>query len=367
VKQYALQRLGLFNASIKIYRAQAEEMGSLGLNVSSLYQILQNAQVQIISPFASAVSKASNSSQIYSAVNMYCLYDGCVNGTNFHLPSHFYLQALTLQLNYLRADKNVSAASLAPASAHLNNASAIIQSVGTKVYVDSQEGKILNNLTAASKEMQPAREQDALAKLKHVGGKVINNYQNLIAEYRKGIGELPKGINTGQLNMTISQAESQVITPLQSKLNSSNNATQLYNMLHENCLGNICGNGKNFHLAAKLELDQDEAYLSYLGSKANASSNITVNRTALAAAQADVNGASALISTVGGSQLNQSQASQLASYFSDFTVELRSAFNFNNSRLPKASNILIANSNGKGGTTVQSAYNSTNKPNASVR
>ena len=132
VKEYAQQKLKMFNSSITDYRNQADNLASKGLNASSLYQMLQNAQTQIISPFAAAINSASNASQISATLNTYCLFDGCKNGTNFHLAAHFSLQSLTVQLNYITANKNLSSSSLAPAIAFLANASSILQVVGNK-------------------------------------------------------------------------------------------------------------------------------------------------------------------------------------------------------------------------------------------
>jgi hypothetical protein len=340
-KAYALQKLSLFNSSIMSYQKQANDLNSKGLNSSSLNQMLQLAQSQIVGPFASAINSASNASQISAALNEYCLFDGCKNGTNFHLAAHFGLQSLTIQLSYLEKEKNVSASSLVPASAFLTNASSILQAVGIKAYVNSQSNNIFGNLTSASKAMQQARKQDALNKLKQNAEKALSNYQSLISSYETSIGKLPSGFDTASLNLTISQAESQVVAPLQAAINSSTNATQLYGAFRGNCLENNCANGTNYHLAAKLKLEQSQAYLVYLMQKANASKYVTINRTALAAAESDLNSASSLIGTAGSSQYSQSQASQFANYISNFTAALKGAFTTSPSRIAAVNNVSV--------------------------
>jgi hypothetical protein len=342
IKQYALHKLEMFNGSIKSYQNQANNMASKGLNTSSLNQMLANAQSQIVNPFASAINAASNNSQISAALNEYCLFDGCKNGTNFHLAAHFSLQALTLQLNYLESEKNVSSSSLAGASADLDNASSILLSVGTKAYANGQADNIFDNLTAASKAMQQARQQDSFAKLKQNAEKIVGNYQKLIAGYQTSIGKLPSGFNTTQLNMTLSQADTQVVGPLQAALNSSTNATQLYSAFRSRCLENSCANGTNYHIAANLKLEESQAYLAYLELKANASKYVTVNQIALAAAEGDINNASSIISLTGSAQFSQSQATQLANYFSNFTIALKSAFTTSRSKLTAVNKVSVA-------------------------
>jgi hypothetical protein len=333
VKEYALRKLNMFNVSIRNYQNQANNLASRGLNASSLNELLQNAQAQIVSPFATAINQASNTSQIRAALNEYCLFDGCRNGTNFHLAAHFSLQSLTIQLNYLETDKNVSSSSLASVQAYLNNASSILQTVGTKAYVNGQGDNIFDNLSAASKAMQQARKQDAFAKLKQNAEKEISNYQSIIAKYRAGIGNLPKGIDTAQLNFTLSQAETQIITPLQAALNNSANATQLYKAFRSYCLEDNCNNGTNFHLTAELKLDQAQAYLSYLESKANASKYVVVNHSMLASAEAYIKNASSLISSTGQAQFTQVQTSHLSVYLNNFTTALKNTFTVNKSKL----------------------------------
>ena len=337
-KEYALQKLNMFNNSIRNYQEQVSDLSSKGLNVSSLDLLLQNAQSQIVGPFENAINAATNTSQIYAAINTYCLFDGCKNGTSFHLAAHFSLQSLTLQLNYLEADKNLSGSSLASANLDLNNASSILQAVGIKPYANGQGDNIFDNLSAASKAMQQARKQNSFGKLKSMAEKEMANYQGLIATYQAGLSKLPSGVGTAQLNLTISQAETQIIAPLQAALNASTNATQLSAAFQSYCLDNNCKNGTNFHLAAKLELEGSQAYLAYLELKANASAYVLVNQTALSAAESALSSASSLINSTGSAQFSQSQSSQLSAYLDDFTIALRSAFTVNRSKVAAVAN-----------------------------
>lgn len=346
VRQYALQKLNLFNVSIRTYQNQADGIASKGLNASSLDQMLQNAQAQIITPFANAINSAKNNSQIYAAIDAYCLFDGCKNGTNFHLAARFSLQSLTLQLNYLETDKNVTVSSLAPAQADLSNASAILATVGTKAYANGQGDDIFDNLSAASKAMQQARRQDAFAKEKQMAEKLVANYQKEITNYVATVRKLPSGVNTAALNLTLSQAQGQIIAPLEAAINASTNATQLYGTFQEYCLENSCRNGTNFHLGAKLKLDESQAYLMYLELRANASSYVIVNQTALSSTEAYLDSASSLINAVGASQFTQNQTSQLEADFGNFTVSLKAAFTASRGKLAAADSVNKGSGNG---------------------
>ena len=340
-KGYALKKLEFFNGSISNYQDKAEDLASKGLDASALDMMIQNAKTQIVAPFGAAIGQASNASQIQTALNAYCLFNGCKNGTNFHLAAHFSLQSLTTQLDYLETDKNVSASSLGGAQDLLNDASSMLLTVGTKAYANGQANVIFSNLTAASKAMQQARKQDGFARLKQNAEKLVANYQGQMEKDMANLGKLPGGVDTSSLNATLSQAQAQVIAPLQAALNASTNATQLYDAFRGHCLDNGCVNGTNFHLAAKLKIDETQAYLSYLEQKADASKYVMVNQTALSNAKGYLNSVSALVNTTGNSQFTQGQESEIAAYSGNFVSTLRGAFTVNRSRITEVSNAVI--------------------------
>jgi hypothetical protein len=328
-KAYALQKLSLFNQSIEKYQNESDEMASDGINASSLNQLLQSAGSQIVQPLSSAISKADdNASQISTALAEYCLFDGCRNGTNFHLAAHYELQKLQLELTYLQSAKNLSASSTAAAQAFLNNASSVLQAADSKAYAGSQSPEIFGNLTLASKAMQQARQQAAFTKARQAAQKLVASYQNAIERYQAAVGKLEYPVidRTG-INQTLSQAETAIIIPLQNAINASSNVTQLRNAVRSFCLENACQNGTNYHLGVLLRLNESQTYLAYLDARAaNTTMHITVNQTALASAQGFLGSASSLISSVGRGQFSSAQTGQLDACFGNFTNALRSAF-----------------------------------------
>ncbi|MDE1825833.1 MAG: hypothetical protein KGH61_04720 [Candidatus Micrarchaeota archaeon] len=327
LKQYALNKVNVYNNDISQYQNQISDYASKGINTTDLSQLLTNAQNQIITPLTNAIDQATNNTQINAALGRYCLFNSCKNGTNFHLAAHFSTQGLESALSYLETDKNISSSSLATAQSGISNATSILTQVGTKIYVNLQQDLIFDNLSTASKAMNKARQQENLPKLMQQAQKVVANYQRGISKAQATASRLgSKGIDTSQMNSTISQAERTIIAPLQSAINSSANYTQLYDVLKANCLDNGCKNGTNFHFSAQLQLEGSQAYLAYIGAKANASSGVKVNQTALADAQLYLTNASSLLSSIGAAQISQSQEQQLDTYYSQFTSALRHAY-----------------------------------------
>jgi hypothetical protein len=327
VRNAALKKLSLFNGSIATYQNEAGTLSQQGLDVGTLTALLQSAKSQIIAPFAAAINGATNASQITAALNQYCLFDGCRNGTNFHLAAHFELDKLTAEVAYLETNKNVSPSSLVFAQADLNNASSTLGAVGSSAYAASQSSNIFGNLTAASKAMQQSRQAQALSKARLAAASVIAGYNKTIGSYRTAIAQLAaKGIPTAALNQTLANATSSVIVPLQNALNSSANLTQLTSAFKARCLENGCANGTNFHLDVQLKLGEAQAELNYLSLRASQSANVIVNSTALSNARGYLANASALIGSAGGAQLSNGLISRVGAYSGNFTSALKQAY-----------------------------------------
>jgi hypothetical protein len=324
----ALDKLAMFNQSIASYQNETSTLSQQGISTGGLTLLLQNAKAQIVVPLATAVAQAVNASPISAALAQYCLFDGCKNGTNFHLAAHFELQKLTAELGYLGANKSVSSSSLASAQSDLNSAASVLQAVGTAAYAGGQSSTIFSNLTAATKAMQQARQQQALASARQRAANVIGSYQNAIGSDRAKIAQLAaNGIQTAGLNQTLQNATSQVILPLQNALNSSANLTQLNAAFKGLCLENGCANGTNFHLSDKLTVGVAQAELANLANKASAYGNVvTVNSTALSKAQAYLNNASAIIGSAGGAQISNALAGKLKAYSGNFTAAVKNAY-----------------------------------------
>jgi hypothetical protein len=342
IKQYAQQEIGMYDQRISADQNSASALAAKGINVSSLTQMLQHAQSQIVSPLSAVTSQAKSASQVMQALDSYCLFDGCKSGTNFHLDARFELQSLTLVLNYLQASKNITSTALAAAQACLNNASTTLQQVGTGPYSGSESKNIFGNLTAASNAMAKARQQDAFAATKRSALNVISGYVKEISTYQAAIARLAStGENVSALNQTLLQADSQIITPLQDAVNASVNASQLGSAFQSYCLDNACKNGTNYHLGVRMQIGEASAYLAYLQLKANSTKLITVNQTALSSAESVLDEAASLLGSVGAAQMTRGQASQFQTYADEFQAALRQAFRARPAAIARVNNVSV--------------------------
>ena len=113
-----------------------------------------------------------------------------------------------------------------------------------------------------------------------------------------------RGLNTTALENTVSTANGQV-QQFENAVNNAQNSTELKAALQSFCLYNGCKNPSDFHFAAKVVIDTDQARLNLLASK-----NSTVTYQSLVAqTQADINNAQAALNVVGSSQYQGNQSS----------------------------------------------------------
>ena len=139
-KGYANLVLDYCNNTLNTYQLRAQNLTGRGINASNLLDIVGSARSQIMTPLKNGVNSAANSSQVRMALEHYCLYDGCANGTNFHMALKFesmrmndLLAAMAPQAAEAGLGSNVSAA-----QSSLDAANAKISAWGTDAATPDQ-------------------------------------------------------------------------------------------------------------------------------------------------------------------------------------------------------------------------------------
>lgn len=318
-KSFAIQKLNQFNASIVQFQNQINSIntkGTSGISTNSLSQILQTAQSLIIQPFASAISQATTNQQLSAATSKYCLFDGCKNGTNFHLEAKFDIQLTTLRLDHLESNPNITSSSLTQALSDISAATVIINQVGNATYKGSQGANIFTNLSAAYRAMDLAQAKSTGFKQISTEQKAINIYQN------KSNVFLSNGLDVDTLDQLIQQSQ-QVIASQQSSVSLATNASQISQAIKGQCLENSCKNGTNLHLATRFQLAVLNATLALAESKANSSSSVKLNQTDLSLLEGYLSSSASIINSAGTSQYSQAQSTELANYFANFSAKLK--------------------------------------------
>jgi hypothetical protein len=112
LKAFAQARINQYKWDISSAENKTAKLQAKGLNVSNLESLALSANTTIVVPLQNAVSASTNSSQIQAALQRYCLYDGCKNGTNFHFAAHYALDTLVDTATEISAKINASLAKI---------------------------------------------------------------------------------------------------------------------------------------------------------------------------------------------------------------------------------------------------------------
>jgi len=121
-----------------------------GANTTNLNQTIGNAYNQI-QAFQSSVDNAQNKTQLRSALNSFCLYNGCKTGDNFHFAANAVIQASQAKLNLLAGQNSTASfqALVGQARTDLTNAQTALTQVGGNQYQGTQSSTVWGDIKAA--------------------------------------------------------------------------------------------------------------------------------------------------------------------------------------------------------------------------
>jgi len=149
----AQQRVDNYDRRIASYQNVSDKWAARGFDTTQLDGLLQDAQTQIVQPLQSAISAATDKASLAQALKSYCLYDGCTNGTNFHLEARFDVIKLDIVYDDLQNNSaafNLTSSDLATAGQDIADAKATLAQVGTAVYASGQSQTIYTDIKNAS-------------------------------------------------------------------------------------------------------------------------------------------------------------------------------------------------------------------------
>jgi hypothetical protein len=146
-KEYRVDR---YNYEISKYEQNTNTLQAHGINTTSLVQILNNAVTMVINPLQAELNNATNATQVKTAYQNYCLFNGCA-GFNYHLAARYAIQSLTLRLNNLASTSNsINQTILNDAYGNLTTASrTLYTTVGTSKYTDGTGNTVWGNIDNA--------------------------------------------------------------------------------------------------------------------------------------------------------------------------------------------------------------------------
>ena len=148
----------------------------------------------------------------------------------------------------------------------------------------------------------------------------IDYFNNVINQYQNRINNLQaKGLDVSVLTQLLSDAQTQIIAPLQTAISSATDANSLNQAVKQYAIFDGAQNGTNFHLAAKFNVDELQIAYNKL------SATTTVSSTTLTQLQTDITTANSVLTAVGTNQYSKDQQTQLWNAIKDGWSTVKSA------------------------------------------
>jgi hypothetical protein len=153
VRGHAELVLDYYNTTLNGYELRARDLAGRGISASNLLDLVGNARSQM-APLKNGVNSAANSSQIRMLLYQYCLYDGCMNGTNFHMAAKFEAMRMADLLAAMspKAVEEGLSSNVTAAQASLNAANTEIGSWGAKDATPDQLKAAWTGILSAAKD-----------------------------------------------------------------------------------------------------------------------------------------------------------------------------------------------------------------------
>lgn len=150
VKKFAFNKLSVYEQEIKKYEEKIEALKAKDIKTDSLSKIVTDANNQIVIPLKNELNSANDSKSTKEVLDKYCLFNGCKNGTNFHLAAKFEMEKLNLILSNL--EQKIGADKVAKAKEELMAAQKILATTGSEKY--NPEDQIWTHIKSASEEIK---------------------------------------------------------------------------------------------------------------------------------------------------------------------------------------------------------------------
>ena len=140
------------------------------VDTTGLDQTLGQAQTNL-NTLAGSIASATNSSQLKTALQSYCQYNGCKTGTNFHLAAQSALAEDQAILVKIQANQNSAqySAQISQVQTDLTNAKKILDTVGTGQYSQTQQTDVWNALHDAGNVLKQLVHELRTSNTNHSG------------------------------------------------------------------------------------------------------------------------------------------------------------------------------------------------------
>src|SRR5437899_8655265 len=146
-QQLAKARIMAYDTGIQKVQDRTNTLSSKGVDTTQLNKLISQAQTNLDN-LAGSISSATNSSQLKTALQSYCQYNGCKSGINFHFAAQSALTAEQAVLDKIKSNPNSGqySSQIGQAQTDLINAQNTLNAVGTSKYQGTQQADVWNAL-----------------------------------------------------------------------------------------------------------------------------------------------------------------------------------------------------------------------------
>lgn len=156
--------------------------------------------------------------------------------------------------------------------------------------------------------------------LKNYADAKVSSYSDELSYAQSTADNLSKkGVSVDAMDSLITDANSQIVQPLQSAVDSATDAKGYLSALSQYCLYDGCRNGTNFHFSAKFETAKIDAIYQAVDASPKAANYTTQLNTA----QSDISAAQSDISAMGTTQGTTALYSDIASKLKDAGEQIK--------------------------------------------
>ena len=150
-QQRAHLKVDMYNNDMARANNMTKKMAKRGEDITGMAQVIDNATAQI-QAFQLAVQNAQNSTQLKTAIESFCLYNGCKTPDNFHFAAATAIQIDQAKLNVLATKNSTSSYQglVSQAQTDIGNAQTALNQVGSNKYQGNQSSDVWNNIKAAA-------------------------------------------------------------------------------------------------------------------------------------------------------------------------------------------------------------------------
>jgi hypothetical protein len=147
--------LDYYEKSLEKYEARAQDLNNRGIDASNLLDLVKDARSEILTPLQNKV-KGANATELGALFSQYCLYDGCMNGTNFHMSMKFELLRMKDLYEVIAPEANAAGlgSNATAVKELLDSANAEIAALGTGDVTPEKHKAIWEDIRSAAKSLK---------------------------------------------------------------------------------------------------------------------------------------------------------------------------------------------------------------------